>query len=160
MNGLKDYIIQVCIKQVHKRKSTYFLASTVVCALIALIVYLSAGTNVFNPDLESSVIGFLVAGLVLCVVVAFVPYKLAYIVIYAMFLMSCFEYIASQVNLISNVLVGIDNNTFPAAFFVIIIFTIIAAALSIVGMALLKEQQKTDNPGRENAVAATEEKSV
>ena len=139
MKAITDYIFKVI-----KRKSTYFLAAALIVDIIALILYCALGTNVFRPELSGEVIGYLVAAIVLCVVVAFSPYKLPYAAIYAMQLLACFQYIATQVNLITNVLVGIDGTALPAILIVFVVLTIVSAVLSMVAMALLKEPGKAE----------------
>lgn len=151
MKAIKDYLLGLL-----KKKSIYFLFVIVVLDIVALILYYNFGTSVFIPDLSSDVITLLIVGMVLGIAIAFVPFKLAYVALYAIQLFACFEYLASQATFIANVFTAIDGTTFPAAFYVIIICTLGGAVLSLVGMALLKEPQRKNKNAAADGAAITE----
>lgn len=134
MNKVLNYLLKTV-----KSKSTYFLAGVVILNVIALILYVNTGVSVFIPKLSSSVIAFMVMGVILPFAVAFSPFKIVYAALYAINLLSCFKYLASQASFIANVFVGIDGSTFPAAFYLIVIFTLASAVLSLIAMHFVKE---------------------
>lgn len=154
-------ILQYLLKTV-KKISTYLLAGVVVLNIIALCLYVNLGVSVFVPTLSGAAITFMVLGIVLPFAAAFSPYKLQFIALYAFNLLACFQYLSSQASFIANVFVGIDGTSFPASFFIIVIFELIAAALSLVAMFFVKEpaaqraQQAVEQPSTEQTVEQTD----
>lgn len=134
MNKVLNYLLKTV-----KSKSTYFLAATVVLNVAALILYVNTGVSVFIPELSSAVIVFMVLGIILPFAAAFSPLKITCVVLYVINLFACLRYLASQASFIANVFVGIDGSTFPAAFYLIVIFTLASAVLSLVAMHFVKE---------------------
>lgn len=146
-------IIDYLLKKL-KSMSTYLLAGSVVLSLITLIVYL----NYADSSPSSEVIAFLVLGLVLPFAVAFSPVKLPYVAIYVFDLFACFFFLSSQASFIANVFTSIDGTMFPAEFFIVVIFPILAAVLSLVAMFFVKEPwDNKDGQSDKVAVQATAE---
>lgn len=132
------------IVKTFKSKSTYLLLLTAVLNLVALVLYFNFGTSVFIPKLSSTVIMFMSIGVVLPLVTIFFPLKIWYIAPYAVSLLSCFLYLASQASFIVNVFVGIDGTTFPLTFYAIVLCSLGAAVLTLIAMSSLKEKNVSE----------------
>ena len=126
--------------RIFKSKSTYLLLITAVLNLIALVLYFNFGTSVFIPELSSTVITLMALGVILPLVILFLPLKFPYVILYAIELLACFLYLASQASFIANVFVGIDGTTFSPAFYAIVICTLVAAMFSLMAMSGKKEK--------------------
>lgn len=133
----ENYIVRI-----FKSKSTYILLGAAVLNLIALILYFNFGTSIFIPKLSSTVILLMTIGVVLPLLTIFLPLEIFYIAPYAVGLLSCFLYLASQASFIVNVFVGIDGTTFSLPFYAIVFCSLGAALLTLVAMSCVKENKK------------------
>ena len=138
-----DFVKNIVIRTI-KSKSTYMLLATAVFEVVALILYVNFGTSVFIPELSPTAITFTVLGIAAPIIVAFVPFKICYVALYAIHLLSCLFYLASQASFIANVFVAIDGNTFPFAFYAIVALTLGSAVLSLVAMKFVKESGENE----------------
>ena len=119
------------VRNFFKEKAPGFYVSlaSLVCALVALIVYVARGGDTQNlSPVSTAAVVVLVIALITNVGVlvkdfgylAYVPYIL-YVVTFGIWL-------NSEMAFVSNVLTAIDNNGFDAAFIVMVVFLVLAIA--------------------------------
>lgn len=124
------------------RSVAYYIAfASVLCGLIALIVYAAAGTNNFAPTLSASVIVPLVIGTVIGIFSMVKTYKLALLAQYVVYLYGFISVFIVNINLIANLLYNVDGSSVPASFFVIAIFALIATFGSLTAGIMTKYGQ-------------------
>ena len=109
------------------RSVAYYIAIvSAICALVALITYLAAGTNQFAPELKTDVIIPLSIGLALGIFSMIKTFKLALLGEYLLYLYGFISVFIVNINLIANIIYNVDGSSFPASFIVIVIFSGIA----------------------------------
>ena len=124
-----------------KRPGWYVLAVATLCGLVALIVYLAAGLTPFVQGYSPLVIVPYVLGAVFGAASIVTGFRVAGFCCYVSFMASLLAYVTSQINYIANVAVSIDGETLSGAFFVIVIFSVLALAGSIFAFATLKNKE-------------------
>lgn len=129
-------------------------AVSALCSLILLVLYLAAGTNKLSPDLLPEVI--VGAVLTLCAGIAIVTaalltgkfFAVAGFGTYALGLYTFIEYIASQLNYISNVFYGVDGNSFTVEIVLSLVFALAGFVTALVGASIClhkdRKQAKSD----------------
>ena len=121
-----------------ERSVAYFIAAaSVICGLVAFIVYLAAGTNNFVTTHSPTVIVPLVLGMVMGVFSLVKTFKLV-LLAYLYALVSVF---IVNINLIANLAYNVDGSSFPVEFFVIVIFAALAMACSLAAGIMTKYGQ-------------------
>lgn len=138
------------IEFIKSRSVAYFIAfGSVLCGIIALIVYCAAGTNNFAPQLSVSVIVPLVLATVLGIFSLVKTFKLALLAQYVIYLYAFISVFIVNINLIANLLYNVDGSSIPPAFFVIAIFACIATFGSLAAGIMTKYGQGGTKPVKE-----------
>lgn len=142
------------LKQIAENKRTIPLilfAVSAICVAVLLILYLAAGTNKLSPDLLPEVIVgavlTLAVGLAI-VIVAAVAGKMAALsgfIMYALGLFTFIEYIASQLNYISNVFYGVDGNSFTAPIVLSLVFGLATFVSALAGAIICFRREKNES---------------
>ena len=118
--------------------SYLLLIGGLVLGVLALILYLTTGKTQFTPTLSTSVIVFLIIGIVSSLVSVFFENKYIKYVSYWCFLFAFLQYILAEITYISNIFVSIDGTSFSFEF----IITFIALIGSFVCVLISANMQK------------------
>ena len=125
-----------------ERSVAYFIAAaSVICGLVAFIVYLAAGTNNFVTTHSPTVIVPLVLGMVMGVFSLVKTFKLVLLAQYLAYLYALVSVFIVNINLIANLAYNVDGSSFPVEFFVIVIFAALAMACSLAAGIMTKYGQ-------------------
>lgn len=131
------------IKYIKTRRIGWWIClGAAVCALLELIIYLTTGTNSFNSDYSVPCIVGVIIGFVFAVASLVMDNRIGAFAAYVILLYGFIGYVASQINLISNILYGVDGTLFPASLLVGLIFAALAFVLALVAGILLKPKAK------------------
>lgn len=126
-----------------KKISMALTGGAMLVGIVALIVYGCTGVTVFSSQLSPGMFATGVIGLVIgafsivMIVTGLWPevmarfLKLIIFICFLMWLMALLFYIASQVNYLASIFVGIDGTKFTAEFIIIVLFLLIAAGCTL-----------------------------
>lgn len=132
------------------RSIAYFiLIASTVCGLVALLVYLFAGTNDFATSLSPEVIVPLALGFAIGVFSVFKTFKLALLGQYVVFLYGFISVFTVNITLITNLLYNVDGSSVPAAIIVIAIFAFFATFGSLTAGIMTRYGQGSNRRGKE-----------
>lgn len=135
MNKIKEFFAA-------KKPGYYVLVASVVFASSALILYLVTGRTQFDPNYLEPVIVCWAVG------IAFGIFSLVFTIrpvvfgVYLCYLAGTIEFIISQLNFITNVLVGIDKTSFTVELILTVIISAIAFISALTAFFLLKQKQE------------------
>ena len=123
-----------------KKAGWYVELASFSLAFITLIAYVARGGNYLSPVSTSAVV-LLSIGLVVNVVALFKDFKVLGLLPVALYAGSAAILLNTEMLFISNVIFGVDGNSFDVAFFMFIICDILAIITSAVAfsMGLTKE---------------------
>lgn len=123
-----------------KKTGWYVELASFILALITLITYMARGGNYLSPVSTSAVV-VLSIGLVINAVALFKDFKVLGLLPVALYTGSAAILLNTEMLFISNVIFGVDGNSFDVAFFMFIICDILAIITSAVAfsMGLTKE---------------------
>lgn len=123
-----------------KKAGWYVELAAFIFALITLIAYVARGGNYLSP-VSTSVVVVLSIGLVINAVALFKDFKVLGLLPVALYAGSAAILLNTEMLFISNVIFGVDGNSFDIAFFMFIICDILAIITSAVAfsMGLTKE---------------------
>lgn len=123
-----------------KKSGWYVELVSFILALITLITYVARGGNYLSPVSTSAVV-VLSIGLVINAVALFKDFKVLGLLPVALYAGSAEILLNTEMLFISNVIFGVDGNSFDVAFFMFIICDILAIITSAVAfsMGLTKE---------------------
>ena len=116
----------------------WLILAATVCGLVALIAYLIGGKTQFTPDYSvRAIVGGVLATAfgIFSLVVAWRP---AVFISYLFALFACICYITSQINLIGNLIYGVDGSSVPPAMVVFTLFSAAAFILALVAGIAMK----------------------
>ena len=122
-----------------KRRLPFIFAIAAEAFLIAaFILYIAAGKNTFTPVLSSKVITMMWISMILGMILCVFEIKILKHALFLLTFWTWLEYIFDQMSYISNVLVGIDGNSFHIGF----IGTILCGLMAWVCALLSANMQK------------------
>lgn len=107
----------------------YVSLSSLLVGLIGLIVYLVRGGNTYSPVSMSATLVFSI-GLVVNALILIKDFKIGAYIPFILYSVTLAILLNSEMLFISNVLTGIDNNSFDPAFIIFFILFILTAGLS------------------------------
>ena len=110
------------------------------CSILMLGVYRMTGITTFTPNLSQTVLGLGIACIVLAAALLALPVKTVKYILYLLALLTWLKYLVSEASYISNVLVGIDGNSFSTAFFLTAGAGLAAWALALAGAIAQKKE--------------------
>lgn len=113
------------IRQKRGRSFVLILASLAFTAAM-LIAYTGTGVNTFTPVLSGKVLALLWVCVGLGVLLSVIEVKLGKYALYLLLLWMWLEFLFYNASFISNVLVGIDGNSFGAGFLATALFGLLA----------------------------------
>ena len=112
----------------------------IVCALVAVIVYGATGvTNYTANKLNSAVIVFSIAGMLISVASIIFDLKLVKHAAFLCFMVATLQYFVFEIDYIGSVLVGIDNTPVTAPFVVTALLFITTMIVSLVCAIITKD---------------------
>ncbi len=151
------------IKKSVKSVGFYLMLGAILCTLIGLILYLSIdGTSAYLKEISNAAVCLYVAGMVLSLVAIFVPFKIAYLLVFCITLSAPLVFLTSQASFIVNVITAIDGQSFSAAFILGAVFPFISAGLILASLILVKEPLLFSETAKavSNTPEATSEKNT
>jgi hypothetical protein len=131
-----------------------FIILATVCELLALLLYLVAGTNKFSTKLSALTITLFIVCIVLGILYLVIcmlfgkSFTLLAFAQYAIGLYAFAEYIVTQLGLISNVMYGImnpgsgDGNSFGIAMIVTVIASLLAWVFALIAGVIVRKKEK------------------
>lgn len=135
-------IITALKKKLTARRGVSFYLSLValVCAVAALILYITTGVTVFNPKLDGAVIALLAVGIAISVASVVFEYKLIKYVAFIIYLSAWFQYLIIEITYIANIFVSIDGTKFTPAFILTFALMLVMTIVSLVAAILLRDE--------------------
>ena len=118
-----------------KKSGWYVELVSFILALITLITYVARGGNYLSPVSTSAVV-VLSIGLVINAVALFKDFKVLGLLPVALYAGSAAILLNTEMLFISNVIFGVDGNSFDVAFFMFIICDILAIITSAVAFSI------------------------
>ena len=113
------------IRQKRGRSFALVIASLVFTAAM-LIAYIHTGVSTFTPVLSGKVVALLWVCVGIGVLLSVIEVKLGKYALYLLLLWMWLEFLFYNASYISNVLVGIDGNSFGAGFLLTVLFGLLA----------------------------------
>lgn len=125
------------------RKAYYWLIlAATLSALIALVAYLIGGKTQFTPDYSVRAIIGGVLGVAFGVLSLIITWRAAVFISYLFSLFACICYITSQINLIGNLIYGVDGSTVPPAMAIFIVFSLVAFITALLAGIMMKPKKE------------------
>lgn len=117
----------------------FILASTILSAVM-LIVYSKTGISTFTPTLSGKVQTLLGVCIVLGVILSIFEIKNGKYVLYLLLLWTWLEFLLYEASYISNVMVGIDGNSFSTGFLLTVASGLLACLSALVSAIIQKRE--------------------
>lgn len=118
--------------------SGWLLLAAVVLGIVELVLYLKDGRTSFDPNYS----WYAIAGMGIGIVCGLIGYlgrlRLFAFLSYLGYLYGFVHYIVSQINLIANILYGVDGSTFSPVFFVTLGAALLSFVLALTAGILMK----------------------
>lgn len=121
----------------------YVSLSTLLVGLIGLITYLARGGNTYSPVSMSATLVFSI-GLVVNVLILIKDFKIGAYIPFILYSVTLAILLNSEMLFISNVLTGIDNNSFDPAFIIFFILFILTTGLSFASTIMKIHNEKAE----------------
>ena len=118
----------------------YLMLASFVFTAAMWIAYPRTGINTFTPALSGKVMTLLGVCVVLGVLLSVLELKLGKYALYLLLLWTWLEYLFYNASYISNVLVGIDGNSFGAGFIATTLFGLLAWLAALLSAILQKRE--------------------
>ncbi|MBR1813973.1 MAG: hypothetical protein IJ773_09145 [Lachnospiraceae bacterium] len=99
---------------------------------LELFLYIKDGRTSFDPNYSMYAIVGMGVGIFLALVGLVSRLRTFYFLAYLAFLYAFIHYVVSQVNLIANILYGVDGSTFPTVFYVTIAASFAACLFALI----------------------------
>ena len=110
----------------------WLLLIAVALGVLELILYLKDGRTSFDPNYSVYAIVGMGAGIVFGLAGFISAWRPAFFLSYLAFLYVFIHYIVSQINLIANILYGVDGSTFSLSFYVTISAAFLACMIALI----------------------------
>ena len=118
-----------------------WLAVATLLGILGLVLYIWKGRTSFDPNYSVYVFIGMGAGIACGVAGWFLRIRALAFMAYLGFLYGFIHYIVSQINLIANIIYGVDGSTFPPVFFVTVVSAFASFVLSLIAGIAMKKQQ-------------------
>ena len=115
----------------------YLLFAATALMLIEFILYMAASRTSFDPNYSAGAIAGMVIALAFGIAAIVFPLRPLAFGEYLFI-----HYIASQANLLANIMYGVDGSTLPAAFFVTVILAVATVGLSLAAGILMSAERR------------------
>ncbi|HBN12350.1 MAG TPA: hypothetical protein DD415_01900 [Clostridiales bacterium] len=125
----------------------YLLFAATALMLVEFILYMAASRTSFDPNYSAGAIAGMVIALGLGIAAIILPLRPLAFGQYLFALFALIHYIASQANLLANILYGVDGSTLPAAFFITIICAVATVGLSLAAGILMSAKRRAAREG-------------
>ena len=109
-----------------------------VLGILELVLYIRDGRTSFDPNYSVYAIVGMSLGIAFALAGVVSKWRPFYFLSYLGFLYAFIHYIVSQINLIANILYGVDGSTFPPVFFITLVSAFAACLLSLIAGILKK----------------------
>ena len=119
-----------------------FAIAAAMLSIAVLVLYSATGRNTFTPVLSSTVITMLWICIILGILLCVFEIKILKHALYLLIFWTWLEYISDQMSYISNVLVGIDGNSFHAGFIAAVICGLLAWICALISANIQKGEWK------------------
>lgn len=139
---MKSIIVQEIKRAVIRKRdaSFWFTLMAVVLTAVMLIVYWKTGISTFTPSLSSKVRILLGINLILGVLLCLIEVKNGKYVFYLLMLWTWLEFLIYEASYISNVVVGIDGNSFSTGFIITAVSGLLACVCALIGAIIQKDE--------------------
>lgn len=121
-----------------KASALWTLLIAVLLGILALVLYIKDGRTSFDPNYSVYAFIGLGAGIGFGLIGLLSRVRCLVFLSYLGFLYGFIHYVMSQINLIANILYGVDGSTFPPVFFVTLGASLAAVALALASGILMK----------------------
>lgn len=122
----------------------YIEALGILLGILAVILYISFGKNVFNRELSLLAILPAIIGFVLGTITLFIDVQPLNDISFLLILYGFISYIGSQVNYIANVFTSIDGSSFSVPFILTMLFFLLSLVASLISIFLPKEKDRIE----------------
>lgn len=119
--------------------STFFMLAALICAFVALLIYVNTGVDQFSKELSGKVVAIWIVSVVLAVVFTVFEIKEGKYVVYVLSLWGWLSYFITQVNYIANLVADIDGNSVSATFVSIVLCGALAWIFALVSAIVQKK---------------------
>lgn len=133
------------IWQKRGRSFAFAIASLMFTAAM-LIAYISSGVSTFTPVLSGKVLALLWVCIGLGVLFSVIEIKMGKYALYLLLLWMWLEFLFYNASYISNVLVGIDGNSFGAGFILTVLFGLLALLAALLSAITQKGEIGSADP--------------
>ncbi len=144
MDFVKNYFRDLKHSFKARTVGDFLVFAASVLMLIELILYLTSSRTSFDPNYSPSAIVGMAIALVCGIASIIAPLKALGFGVYLGSLFGLIHYVVSQINLIANIIYGVDGSTFPPAFFVTIVCAVLTTGLSLAGAILIKTDKRKE----------------
>lgn len=144
--------IQRTVKEKRGISFGFTLLSTIF-AVGMLVIYTKTGISTFTPTLSTKVKNLLYVCIVLGILLCIFEIKNGKYALYLLLLWTWLEFLIYEASYISNVVVGIDGNSFSVGFILTALFGFLACIFALVSAILQKREVgsgKTEEGGMKN----------
>ena len=122
-------------------ESGWMLLVAALLGVLELVLYLKEGRTTFDPNYSWYAIAGMGIGIA-CGLIGFLGrIRLFAFLSYLCFLYGFVHYIVSQINLIANILYGVDGSTFSPVFFVTLGAAFVTFVLALISGILMKNRR-------------------
>lgn len=111
--------------------------------VLELVLYLKDGRTSFDPNYSVLAIVGMGVGIGLGVLGVLVRWRPLAFLTYLSFLYALIQYVVSQINLIANILYGVDGSTFSMSFYVTLFAAVASCLLALIAGIAMKQPQQT-----------------
>lgn len=111
--------------------------------VLELVLYIKDGRTSFDPNYSVYAFVGMGLGIGLGVLGTFIKWRPLAFMTYLAFLYALIQYVVSQINLIANILYGVDGSTFSMSFYVTMFAAVASCALALISGITMRNRQKT-----------------
>ncbi|MBO7364950.1 MAG: hypothetical protein J6U26_06455 [Lachnospiraceae bacterium] len=120
----------------------FLLLFAVILGIVELGLYLLYGRTSFDPNYSLYAIAGMGAGILFGLIGLFSGLRAFAFLSYLAFLYGFIHLVVSQINLIANILYGVDGSTFPVTFYVMMGAAFLSFVLALLSGVTMKQKSK------------------
>ena len=118
----------------------FLLLFAVLLGITALVLYILYGRTSFDPNYSLYAIIGIGAGIFFGLIGLIGGFRLFAFLSYLAFLYGFIHLVVSQINLIANILYGVDGSTFPVTFFIMMGSSFLSFVLALISGITMKQK--------------------
>lgn len=119
----------------------FLLLFSVLAGIVALVLYVLYGRTSFDPNYSLYAIAGIGAGILFGLIGLVFGFRACAFLSYLAFLYGFIHLVVSQINLIANILYGVDGSTFPVTFFVMIGASFVSFVLALISGITMRQKR-------------------